>query len=528
MNSTEVIWQVKAEDRYFEAEFNELVQWISEGALIPEDLVTHSNLRWLEAGKVPGLQEHFREFERNREIGPPPDAQEIYTNFQVDHVEDGAKPLPRVSRYTSGTLNSSNNLVNQDLNLDETEQEVCVLHSDKPTFYYCGICLNCFCKECPNTFGTVKLCPLCGAMCELYDGQLLHATHGAINKPYKRAKLAPVVEEEPVEQGLTLNDLMGAIRFPFRFPLSLAVGFLLFSVLGIGIGGVLIGQPIMYLIGLISLVLVIMLQFGEFSKTLENLLQNDIHSSYMPHLNKYSFIEDFVRPFFMGGAVYLVSFGLFITIGCGTTVLVKLHFLNQQNEAEAEMRNANNKIDFALAKQRAENAAGNVENQSKANIDEMVDQSKENQEFSVFGDHYLGDNANVTRLVASFLRLSVYYQMPLCFSFIFGVFYFPIACSIAGSTRSIRKILNPILGIKTIRKLGFDYIKILCLFLLLTMLSLGIGIGIFLGFSNFNLPMVGIFSTIITATLLMSYSWVVYSEFMGRSVSNKLILQSNL
>ena len=43
-------WQVFAQDRIFEAEYEELIQWIKEGAVLPEDKVRRGNLRWLNCG----------------------------------------------------------------------------------------------------------------------------------------------------------------------------------------------------------------------------------------------------------------------------------------------------------------------------------------------------------------------------------------------------------------------------------------------------------------------------------------------
>lgn len=534
MNNSPEIWQVKIDERYYEAQFDELTQWISEGALLPEDMVTRGGLRWLEAGKVPALAEHFLLFEQNKEIEPPENIKEIYTNFQIDEFQstsDYSRPVPRVSANAVSSkkvLTAAPAPVTQSVVKNEADNEVCYFHPEKSSYYYCGICVSCFCKECPNSYGTVKLCPLCGGLCEIYEGLIdIQLTHGAINKPYKRAEIE-IDENEQVEPGLAVKDLITAFKYPFKFPFSLMTGFLLFAILGAGIGVLLIGEPIMYVVGLVSLILAIMLQFGEFSKTLENLLQNNLRSSYMPRLNKYSFIEEFIHPFFMGGAVYIASFGLFVAVGVAVLVLVNFDFLNQQNITETEMRKKNEEIDSILAQKsngetRDIQISTGVVNQT--NIDEIVDQGMINQRVSIFGNNYLGDNESLTKLIRSFMRLSVYYQMPLFFLFILGILYFPVACSIAGSTRSVLKILNPVLGFKTLKKLGFDYIKITCLFLSMFLIFVGVVTGMFLGFSTINLPMIGIFSSIIIGALLVSYFWVVFSEFLGIAVSNKLIFK---
>jgi hypothetical protein len=527
MNSQN-LWQVAAEGRLYEADSDEMIQWINEGALLPEDLVKHGQLRWLEAGKVPILQKYFLAL-AEKNINPPDNLEEVYTNFQVKEVEseNRSKPFPRVSSYTfsNGKLTGTKTEETNDLAESDTEDKSCYLHPELEPYYYCGACLNCFCKACPNSYGTVKLCPLCGGLCNLFQkGMDIQSTHGAINKPYKRVRASEAVEE--VESGLTIRDLITSLKFPFKFPIGFLVQLLLFITLGIGIGGILISSPVMFVIGIISTALVITLQFGEFSKTLENLTQNDIHSSFMPHLNKYSLVEDFIHPFFMGFSVYFVSFCLFFLLGAASFVLVSFNLSTNLDLTESEMRRKNDELNsIILAKQGAsENTAeSKTPENNQAKIEEIINESKENQAVSMFGDDYLGDNGELAKLVDSLMRLSIYLQMPLFLSFILGLIYFPIGCAVAGSTRSITKILNPYFGFKSVRKLGFDFIKILSLFLGFSLTSIVIAIGIFIGCFYLSFPTVGILLAIIAGSVAFSYFWLVYSEFLSISVSRKLV-----
>src|SRR4051812_17354294 len=66
-NSNE-FWQVEVNGQVYEADFSELAQWITEGALLPEDKVRRGNLRWIEARKVPPLLPFFNA----KATGTPP------------------------------------------------------------------------------------------------------------------------------------------------------------------------------------------------------------------------------------------------------------------------------------------------------------------------------------------------------------------------------------------------------------------------------------------------------------------------
>ena len=49
-------WQLEVSGEIYETNFEGLVNWISEGSLIRSDKIRRGNLRWLEAGKIPSLE----------------------------------------------------------------------------------------------------------------------------------------------------------------------------------------------------------------------------------------------------------------------------------------------------------------------------------------------------------------------------------------------------------------------------------------------------------------------------------------
>jgi len=42
-------WRVRVDDRVYEADLTELIEWVKEGAVAPDDLVQKGTLRWLSA-----------------------------------------------------------------------------------------------------------------------------------------------------------------------------------------------------------------------------------------------------------------------------------------------------------------------------------------------------------------------------------------------------------------------------------------------------------------------------------------------
>jgi hypothetical protein len=130
MENTNEIWQAEVNGQIYEASFEELTQWIQEGAVLPEDKVRRGNLRWIEANKVPTLCSFFN-------------AGTHGTNPPVVQTTNAAPPA-----------------------FTKLEGINCTLHNEVEANFYCETCINYFCHECPKTSGGISnCCPLCGAVC---------------------------------------------------------------------------------------------------------------------------------------------------------------------------------------------------------------------------------------------------------------------------------------------------------------------------------------------------------------------------
>jgi membrane associated rhomboid family serine protease len=98
---------------------------------------------------------------------------------------------------------------------------------------------------------------------------------------------------------------------------------------------------------------------------------------------------------------------------------------------------------------------------------------------------------------------------------LWGMFYFPAACAVAGYTGSFAATLNPTVGLDTIRRLGFDYVKILLMTLLLAIMSMIVSGVIGIALSAFDMPGVGNVPAKAIASLFGFYIAVVFSCVIG-------------
>jgi len=100
-------------------------------------------------------------------------------------------------------------------------------------------------------------------------------------------------------------------------------------------------------------------------------------------------------------------------------------------------------------------------------------------------------------------------------SLLWGLFYLPAACCVAGYTHSFTATLNPTVGLDTIRRLGSDYAKLLLMGLAVAATSLVVGSVIRHALSAFDLPGLGNVPAKFVSSLVGFYLSVVFSVTLG-------------
>jgi hypothetical protein len=98
---------------------------------------------------------------------------------------------------------------------------------------------------------------------------------------------------------------------------------------------------------------------------------------------------------------------------------------------------------------------------------------------------------------------------------LWGLFFMPAACAVAGYTRSFLAVVNPLVGLDTIRRLGFDYVKVLFMCGLLVALWIAVLFVAGMLLSPFNLPAMGNIPAKIISLFIGFYFTVVFSCILG-------------
>lgn len=442
MTNEQEIWQVDVHGQIYETSFEGLAQWINEGLLLPNDKVRRGNLRWLEAGKISLLYGFFNA--KHLGVAPP-----IVFSTNAQSTE---KSLPNRTENFAVSNNVTPNLI-ADAVVDSSKQnlppkpplvqnlEVCAIHAEVPPVYVCDSCANVFCKACPNTYSSVKICPFCGEMCQLLE---------VVANKEKRVRAD--------SEKFVFMDFANALAYPFKFPASLIFGAIMFMVFTLGQSASSVGGLYLLSASIFCAMLANTLTFGILANTVENMANGKTDLDFMPRFDDFSMWDDVVHPFFLSIGVYLVSFGFFLILIVGAAWF------------------ARDPIKGAM------------------------------------------EQATYQQLGTAFLQTAGLFLIPLFFALLWGLFYFPAACAVAGYTRSLTAVINPLIGLDTIKYLGFDYVKILLMALILTIFTFVVSLILGIIFSPFDLPHLGNLPAVAVASLFHFYFWIVFSTILGFSL----------
>ncbi len=517
------LWQVEAGGSVYDTSFDEMKCWIAEGSLLRIDRVRKGNLRWIEAGKVPTLIEFF-------------------------NAKDAAGPVAPVITTSNteilGVAESTHEFVNAPPPVTPQGGEFCALHTDAPAAYLCDTCSNFFCKACPSSYGTnVKICPFCGAMCS----SIAKVTH---------VRSETQIRVRAATESFGFGDFVKAVTHPFKFKVSLFFGAIMFALVSLGQSAASFGGIFMMSSALFCFMLANMLTFGILGNVADNFSQGKLDENFMPSFDDFNIWDDIVHPFFLSIGVYISSFGPLIAILLVAFYMVGGTVKNEMNAAQIQaartvsrelplaasaarqseqvreliQKDANQQQrrveaiesgevpDEILLKRDAVADADSLNGDTEAMVaraDEMINQHRKAQMESAIGPSPETKAKQQAEMVKQILGYGMLFIVLGGLTLLWGLFYFPAACVVAGYTRSFWATVNPLVGLDTIKRLGSDYAKLLAMGLVLVVMSAIISAILATIFNAFNLPAVGNVPASFIGSFFTFYFSVVFSCVIG-------------
>jgi hypothetical protein len=273
-------------------------------------------------------------------------------------------------------------------------------------------------------------------------------------------------------------DIGKAFAYPIKFKKSLVIGATALTLLTFG-QSVLSLVASTYFAVLIYLILANTLVFNCLIRTAQNFLQGRTESDFLPNINKFSLWDDVIHPFFLSLAVYFISFGLLIVLIMGAVS----YAADAENKIEADKQ----KILSVVLPSSQTNTIQNTDSES----------------------------LSFRQKTGTVMRLSLVFSVPIFLALLWAIFYFPVSCAVAVYNRNYIAILNPFVAFDTVKRLGFDYWKIVGLFFVILTSLIGLSVFLEAAFSPFELPLLGNLPVKIIVSCFAFYLSIVFAVVLG-------------
>ncbi len=488
-------WQVDLNGELVETDFETVKRWIAEGRMTAGDKVKKGGLNWISAGRVPALRAHFqqlqhgvtapRDFTHDTEEATPPSISEVESNMAI----------ARGSSSGELRINDASDI--------KPSSEACRQHPLTSAEYVCRVCQSKFCAECPQFVGSSRIptCPLCGDLCQPIEV--------AQSKDQKRS-----VPETPSESHFGWNDFRRALRYPFRFPAALVISAALYGFLHLGS---IIGMRS----GLMAVMLANGLLFGCLTQVVKQVAWGRFEKSFLAGFDSFSIWDNAIRPTLFGFGIIFVTFGPFLLLlvalltgWLGNPAGVPLTPAHVQNEIEQQKLTPED----LKAIINSDNPAKDEEVMKKLDRLRPSDQVQEMVKEKTPQSSY----ATLTPVVGQFLTGSPTWLLGLFFlCLLWAVTYYPMALAIAGYSEDFGALLNPSVGLDTIRRMGTVYWKVFLMYTVVQGSGLGLALTLDKATRFMTLPFMGNLPGRILDAIVTFYSSLVVAYLLGLSLHDR-------
>jgi hypothetical protein len=462
MSAQVELWRVSTIEGVFETDLETLKQWIAEGCVLPTDKVSKGNLNWIDAGRAPMLKAAFSG-ERVDAVGtitlvkeqvPPPRSESFP---QTEPTPNPSDPFSRAAVQP----HDSSNIPSPFVQVAMAGAHVCHNHTERLPRYVCSRCEALLCDDCPKLVNRIPLCPVCGELCKLYEEV--------------KTKTA---SRQFQSSGFGLEDFGRAVRYPLQHKVALACGALMYGLL--------------LLMGFRAAMIAYVIMFGCMSHVISQVAWGRLNRSFMPDFSEFSPWDDLVVPIFLGIGITIVTWGPVIVLvlallfgvlsgGPGVSPLAA-------GEMETAEQSGPTQDDLAILT----DPEADPEKLEEANrkLNEIRPAAQISQEAERSRDEQ-SDPAAGMRMLLPYLGAGIFLLMLFVLGLAWAVFYYPMALAVAGYTQSFGSVINPLVGLDTIRRMGSTYFKAFGMVLVVQVVALIVNVVVAYITSPLALPFMG-------------------------------------
>ena len=462
MSTQPEVWRVSTVDGIFETDLETLKQWIVEGCVLPTDKVTKGNLSWIEAGRVPKLKGAF-----NGEVSSDPEP--VSNSF-----ETFADPAAAYGNH------SATRAVEPAQDVTSSDTSVCQNHPDTEAEYVCRMCGAVFCKACPTfASGKVPVCPSCGDLCHEYR---------TVREKSARAALQ--------SSGFGMEDFIRAIAYPFNHKTALVTGALIYGLLLVA--------------GFRGRILAGVILFGCISHVISQVAWGRLNRSFMPDFSAFSPWDDLASPGLLGLGIMIVSWGPVIVL----VIALVFGFAGGNSVASSTLGASH--VAESTGPTHEDLATLTDPNADPAKLEEANKKLQELRPGAQIAHEAEHSQAEASDAIGPLRDLLPYLAAKLWIGVLFlvfvgwAIFYYPMALTVAGYTQSFGDVINPLVGLDTIRRMGTTYFKAFAMVIVVQVVSIVVGAVISFVTAPLALPFMGnLVAYFINATFTFYFNLVV-------------------
>jgi hypothetical protein len=491
MSGENEVWQVEIDGKVYETDLDGLKRWVGEGRVLPSDRVKKGDLNWIAAQRVPSLRGSFAVVST-----PPP----------VDNPVSGIPPREEFAPVSVIPPQEPPILVASDLPLPPAKaSDSCRNHPDSEARYICRVCGSQFCPQCPQYVGSSRIptCPACGDLCVSIEKQAI-----------QQAKL---VQQEELKKTVGAHfgggALSRALQYPLLFPGALLGASLVY-------GFLLLGSFVGFRSGLLAVMLANGLLFGCLAQVVKQVAWGRFKVNFLGGFDTFSLWENAIYPTIMGFCIMVVTVGplllLFIAMLTGWVGNpADLPSTYQHEKQELEKQAITGEEMEALL-----NSEGG-ENEKKAleKLDKMRPASQAQQ--MVEDETPKSDTLILFSLAKGYYSHAPQWILALIFLFLlWGIWYYPMALAVAGYSEDLGSILNPLVGLDTVKRMGGVYWKVFGMYLVVQ------GIGFLLSFlvnlltASLTLPLMGNIPARLLDGVITFYASLAVAYLLGLALNH--------
>jgi hypothetical protein len=466
MSAKNEIWQVMCDEGIFETDLEGLREWVAEGRIQPSDKVRKGNLRWIEASRAPVLRAAFAGATTAPAWAANASSSVAVSEampFEAGFAETEQVGCPdksfdgeQAGHHAPHVASPSDSFVQSQV----LQATACYFHGSVSPKYICRSCANTFCAECTKFVHKIPLCPLCGELCKLFEE--------VREKSVRRLQQS---------SGFGFGDFGTALSYPFKNIFGLVGGAFIYGLLLLG--------------GFKGQLLASAMLFGCISIVINKVVAGRMDRNFLPDFSAFSWWDDFLLPIFLGIGVTIVTIGPAVLLGIALVMGVINSTSSSPVDGMKSGYSQQEEEDKTFTNEDMDKMVNGSDEKGEEELKKKMEELHPGRSISRAAESSKGGDQSQLDTLRWLFSVPVFIIPFLLLALVWAVFYYPMALSIAGYTEDFWSVVNPLVGLDTIRRMGATYFKAFGMYLCVQVVGSITSLIAYAVLAPFDMPFIG-------------------------------------